>query len=219
MQSDIQRTIRRRKKELIDEAKESTKILTVPTLLNISRIILMFVVGYLIVTDRSIIMIVIVFCVAAITDWFDGYFARKWKLANDFGRKADMFADRVLWVGTALFMIVSYGGDGLLRPIHGVQLLLIMIREIIATPFAIAGAFSGALFPHARYSAKVTTFLQGFAIPALLLSLMYPAWTYFSFPLSVVIGFFGAVSGLNYIRDVQAMKEGTYRPPKKKSKK
>jgi len=216
LMANVREKVKIGKNEIVRDVKESTKILTVPTFLNVSRIILTFVIVYMIIIDSNIIKIVFVFVIAALTDWFDGYIARKYNLANEFGRKADMFADRVLWIGTALAFIFVFGIRGRLEAVHGWQILLIMSREIISAPFAIVGAFSGVVFPHARYVAKITTFLQGFALPAVILSVYYQQWTYFSLPLSIVIGGLGIVSGLHYIKDIQAMKVGTYKLPNKR---
>ncbi len=188
--------------------KEKENILTIPTFLNISRIILTFVIVYMIFVDSRIVYIVSVFAIAAITDWLDGAIARKYKLVNDFGAKADMLADRFLWVGTALAFVIVFGIKGRLEVIHGAQLLLIMSREIIAAPFAIIGFFYGGVFPKARYSAKVTTFTQGFALPALMLCVFYPAWIYLSLPLSAFLGIIGPMSGINYMKDIYKLNEG-----------
>ncbi len=182
---------------------ENDKIITIPTFLNISRIILTFIVIYMIIIDSKIINIVIVFAIAALTDWFDGFIARKYGLVNEFGAKSDMLADRFLWVGTSVALFVVFGLRERLDILHGVQLLLIMIREIITAPSAIAAFFEGGLFPRARYIAKVTTLIQGFAIPALMLSVFYPKWIYLSLPLSVFLGISGTISGLYYMKDVQ----------------
>ena len=185
--------------------KENDNIITVPTFLNISRIILTFVIVYMIFIDSNISYIIAVFAVAAITDWLDGAIARKYNLANDFGAKADMLADRFLWVGTALAFVIVFGIKGRLEPIHGIQVILIMSREIVASPFAIIGFFYGHVFPKARYTAKVTTFTQGFALPSLMLSVFYPMWIYLSLPLAVFIGVIGTISGINYINDINKL--------------
>ncbi len=182
--------------------------ITVPTLLNASRIILAFIVVYMIITEMNVIGIVIVFSIAALTDWFDGAIARKYNLVSDFGRKADMLADRFLWIGTALAFVVVFGIRGQLAGIHGIQIFFIMIREIISAPSAIVAFFSGRGFPHVRYIAKITTFSQGVAIPALFLSVYYPSWIYLSLPLSAWIGIIGMISGFYYIKDVQEIEEG-----------
>ena len=195
------------KNEIIGDVSLPKDMLNVPTFLNVARIVLTFVISYMIVVGSDMKLIVFVFVIAAITDWFDGYFARKFELTSDFGRKADMFADRFLWVGTALTLIFVFGVKGKLEPIHGLQILMIMTREIIALPFALAGLFSGSVFPPTRYIDKLTTFIQGVALPSLMLSIFYPVWTYLSLPLSLVIGVAGAISGLHYIHDLEILRE------------
>lgn len=185
--------------------KENDNIWTIPTFLNATRIILTFVVVYMIIIGSDVNLIVTIFVIAALTDWFDGRIARKYNLANDFGAKADMTADRFLWVGTALAFILVYGIKGRLEAIHGFQALMIMIREIITAPSAIVALFSGRGFPKARFVAKATTFAQGFALPSLLLSVFYPYWVYFSFPVSILTGILGIISGFYYISDVQTI--------------
>ncbi len=181
---------------------ESDKIFTVPTFLNILRIILSFVIIYMILAKNNVIIIVIVFSIAAISDWFDGAIARRYNLVNEFGRKLDVIADRILWAGTAIAFLYSYSGY-ILRTSHLIQLILIMIREIIATPFAIIALFYGKIFPHVRYVGKITTVAQGFALPAVMLSVFYPSWSYFSFPASIITGLIGIISGIAYIKDIR----------------
>lgn len=183
------------------------KIITVPTIITILRIILTFVVIYMIITDAGVISIVIVFSIAAFSDWLDGTIARKFNMTSEFGAKADMLADRFLWMGTALAFLFIWGIRGQLEIIQGVQLLLIMSREIITAPIAIIAFFSKGLFPKVRYQGKVTTFIQGFALPALILSVIYPSWIYLSLPLSMLLGIMGIISAIHYMKDVQKMLE------------
>ncbi|MRN38842.1 CDP-diacylglycerol--glycerol-3-phosphate 3-phosphatidyltransferase [Neisseria sp. N95_16] len=48
----------------------------------------------------------IIFAVAAITDWFDGFLARLWKQTSDFGAFLDPVADKLM-VAVALLLLVS----------------------------------------------------------------------------------------------------------------
>ncbi len=51
-----------------------------------------------------------IFAVASITDWFDGYLARRWGVASAFGAFLDPVADKLM-VSTALLMLSGrYGG-------------------------------------------------------------------------------------------------------------
>jgi len=45
------------------------------------------------------------FLVASITDFLDGYLARKWNMVTAFGRIADPFADKILIAGTMISLL------------------------------------------------------------------------------------------------------------------
>lgn len=175
----------------------------IPNFLTVSRIIITFIVAYLIFTRAKLSTVIIVFAIGALTDFFDGQLARRFNWTSEFGRRADMIADRFLWGGTVLAFIITYGMLRLLDWTDGVQLLLLMTREIISLPFALYAFFSGNPLPQARFIAKVTTFLQGFALPALILSVHYPYWAYVSIPLSAACAITGFKSALYYIYDTQ----------------
>src|SRR6266850_1906954 len=58
---------------------------------------------------------VVVFAAAAITDWLDGYLARKQGLASALGRVFDPLVDKVLICGAYIFLLGnSYEQTGLL---------------------------------------------------------------------------------------------------------
>ncbi len=68
----------------------------------------------------------ILFSAAAITDYFDGFFARSRGLTSEFGKLMDPLADKLL-VSSALIMIVSHGW------IPGWVICIIIGREIAIT--------------------------------------------------------------------------------------
>ena len=72
---------------------------------------------------------VVLFAAAAITDWFDGYFARRYHQISRLGRFLDPIADKLL-VAAVLVMLVQSG------PLHGVNVfaaLIILAREILVS--------------------------------------------------------------------------------------
>lgn len=196
--------------------KESIVLQNIPNALSIGRIILTFVVIYMIFTRQNIACVVFIFSLAAITDWFDGYLARRYNWVSEFGRRTDIIADRFLWAGTALASIVVFGLDGRLDWEHGIQLLLMMSREVISMPFAIIGFFSGTALPNARYVAKVTTFLQGFSLPALMLSVYYPYWIYVSLPFAIAAAITGFYSAMHYVKDTRELQEKKHEKQRRK---
>ena len=71
----------------------------------------------------------ILFVLAAVTDWFDGYFARRYHQISRFGRFLDPIADKLL-VAAALLMLVDMGP---LAGIHVLAALIILAREILVS--------------------------------------------------------------------------------------
>jgi len=71
----------------------------------------------------------ILFVVACVTDWFDGYFARRHHQISRFGRFLDPIADKLL-VAAALVMLVD---SGQLRGVHVLAALIILAREILVS--------------------------------------------------------------------------------------
>ncbi|MDP3088828.1 MAG: CDP-diacylglycerol--glycerol-3-phosphate 3-phosphatidyltransferase [Methylotenera sp.] len=64
-----------------------------------------------------------VFLIAAITDWLDGYLARRWNQTSSFGAFLDPVADKLM-VAAALIVLVEFGRVG------AIVSLIIIGREI-----------------------------------------------------------------------------------------
>ena len=69
----------------------------------------------------------IIFALAAITDWFDGFLARRWKQTSDFGAFLDPVADKLM-VAVALLLLVSLGRT------YAIFAMIIIGREITIPP-------------------------------------------------------------------------------------
>jgi len=88
--------------------------LTIMRILFIPAIVVVYYIPYLknneIFTGMSISMFinVILFCLASVTDFFDGYLARKNNQITTFGKFADPLADKML-VFTAMLLFVASG--------------------------------------------------------------------------------------------------------------
>lgn len=70
----------------------------IPNILTIIRIVSSFIAPYFLVTDHIWIAIII-YIVSAITDFLDGYFARKWNAFTELGQVLDPISDKVLALG------------------------------------------------------------------------------------------------------------------------
>lgn len=182
------------------------RILNIPNILTSLRVLITFVVIYLIFADYSLIWIAVFFIIGMLTDFFDGQIARRFNLKTEFGRRADMLADRILMGGTVIAFVIKLSMNGSLTEYYILQILLIMSREILSLPFSIVLFTSGKDFPHARWIGKITTDLQCFAFPSIILSISYSFFS-FSIYLAIATGIVGAVSAVYFIHDVFANEE------------
>lgn len=82
--------------------------MNIPTLLTLLRIALIpvFVLCYYIPGLTGRVLAVGFFVIAAVTDWLDGYLARKWNQTSALGAFLDPVADKLM-VAVALVMLVS----------------------------------------------------------------------------------------------------------------
>jgi len=111
----------------------------------------------------------IIFVVACITDFFDGYLARQWKQVSSFGRFMDPVADKLL-VSCTLLML---SGAGIIIGIHLIAATIILAREIIVSGLRQFMAEMMVKIPVTRF-AKWKTTTQMMAITCLLASSMFP---------------------------------------------
>jgi CDP-diacylglycerol--glycerol-3-phosphate 3-phosphatidyltransferase len=70
------------------------------------------------------------FLVAAITDFLDGYLARKWNMVTAFGRIADPFADKILIAGTMISLLRLPAATAVLTHWY---VVIVIAREFLVT--------------------------------------------------------------------------------------
>jgi cardiolipin synthase (CMP-forming) len=113
------------------------------------------------VADRNLAS-TLVFIVAAITDWFDGYLARRWNETSAFGAFLDPVADKLMVAG-ALLVLVQLGR------VNAIIAFIIIGREITISALREWMAEIGARKSVAVSSlGKIKTAAQMVAIPLLL---------------------------------------------------
>ncbi|MGD8407866.1 MAG: CDP-diacylglycerol--glycerol-3-phosphate 3-phosphatidyltransferase [Thiohalophilus sp.] len=105
------------------------------TLFRIGIIPLFVVVFYFPLFGINNYLLTAIYFLAGITDWFDGYLARKWDQQSEFGAFLDPVADKLL-VGVALILLVSkHPGMFLAIPaavIMGREIAISALREWMA---------------------------------------------------------------------------------------
>jgi cardiolipin synthase len=146
---------------------------TLPNLLTLSRILVIpLIVATFYVPGGSIRWVACaLFVAAAITDFFDGYLARRRNIVSSLGRFLDPIADKLL-VAAVLLMLTAFDR------VHGVSVLpalVILLREILVSGLREYLAELRVGMPVSGL-AKWKTGLQMTALPVLLVGDQAPAW-------------------------------------------
>jgi len=137
-----------------------------PNFLTISRILLIpvFILVYYLPNVWSYWITTGIFVFACLTDWLDGYLARRLRQESRFGAFLDPVADKLIVVVALILLVQSYGAAFLSIPA-----LIIISREIVIS------ALRELMAQHGRskkvsvaYIGKVKTFLQMTAIAVIL---------------------------------------------------
>jgi CDP-diacylglycerol--glycerol-3-phosphate 3-phosphatidyltransferase len=103
-------------------------MLNLPNILSLLRIALIpvLIALYFLPTPSAAVFATLVFVLASVTDWLDGYLARKWNQTSPFGAFIDPVADKLIVVVALVLILYKTPTAYLLVPI-----LIIIAREII----------------------------------------------------------------------------------------
>ena len=139
--------------------------LTLPNALTLLRVVLipLFVALFFLESASGQWLALAVFAVASITDFFDGWLARRLGQLSAFGRFLDPIADKLL-VAAALLMLVGFGQISGLVIIPAV---VILCREILVSGLReyLAGVAVGLpVSKLAKWKTTVQMFALGFLI-------------------------------------------------------
>jgi CDP-diacylglycerol--glycerol-3-phosphate 3-phosphatidyltransferase/cardiolipin synthase len=82
-------------------------MLNLPNILSLLRIFLIpvLIVVFLLPTETAPLWSMVIFAIASITDWLDGYLARRWEQTSAFGAFIDPVADKLI-VAVALILVL-----------------------------------------------------------------------------------------------------------------
>ncbi len=142
-------------------------LLNLPNLLTLGRIacIPLLVVLLLVEGRASSFWAAMIFSLGAITDWLDGYLARKWQVVTVLGKFLDPLADKLI-VMAALIMLIPHGR------VPAWAVFVLLAREIIITGLRSIASSEGVVIAASNLG-KYKTILQMVAIIGLLLHYDY----------------------------------------------
>lgn len=106
---------------------------SLPNLLTISRIVVIPVIFMMVYIQSSVwqLLAAVLFIIASITDYLDGYLARARNETSAFGRLLDPIADKLL-VASALVVILAVPGMVVCK-LSYIPVIVILCREILVS--------------------------------------------------------------------------------------
>ena len=102
-----------------------------------------------VVVDSKYLIAGVLFIIASLTDFLDGYVARKYNLVTDFGKLVDAIADKVL-VNSVLIILAAQGR------IHPIIPVIVVIRDSVVNSIKMLAASKGKVVAAIK-SGKVKT--------------------------------------------------------------
>ena len=163
--------------------------LNLPNVLTVLRIMLVpvLVAALLGNTPSGDVLAAVVFALASLTDFIDGYLARSRDAVTTFGKLMDPLADKLLIIA-ALLALVSLGR------LAAWVAMVIITRELAVTVLRLGATQAGVVMAASMFG-KIKTCLQIAAILAVIAVHGQPLWVSLLLYLAVIVT---VLSGLDY---------------------
>jgi len=177
------------------------QFLTVPNLLSMLRLALVPVFLYLLLNEKYLSAIVVL-AVSSLTDYLDGYFARKFNQVTRLGQLLDPAADRLYIFSTLVGLSIT--------GIIPVWLALVIIGRdlVLAVAYPILATYGHGPLP-VHYLGKAGTFALLYAFPLLLMAYIWHPIAFILEPLAwafalwgVGLYWWGAAVYLRQVREI-----------------
>ena len=111
-----------------------------------------------IVIDLKYIIVGILFIIASLTDFFDGYIARKYNMVTDFGKMVDAISDKLLT--NSVLIILACDGK-----ISTIVTVIIVMRDIIVDSIKMVVGNKGAAVAAIKIAkVKTATLMTGIVL-------------------------------------------------------
>lgn len=134
--------------------------------LTVGRIFLTFVFMFLLFKQGLLAksLSLVVFIVAALSDYFDGYIAKKKNMVTDFGKLMDPIADKIL-------VLAAFSAFVQMQLIESWMFVIIIFREILITSLRLFALNKGIVLSSAKAGKQKTVsqivvifFIMGFIV-------------------------------------------------------
>jgi len=168
---------------------------SLPNLITIGRILLIPVICWLLATGNLSLRAIALalYAAAAVSDWLDGYLARRLNLGSPLGRMLDPIADKLLVA--ALLVVLAWNGS--FSELDLIPVVAILMREIFVSGLR---EFLGPrnVVVHVTMLAKWKTTVQLVALAVVILEAMVPGWRLVSDIILWLAGILTVWTGVQY---------------------
>lgn len=155
----------------------------------------------------------VLFVIASISDYFDGYLARKYRLVSNFGKFMDPIADKMLVNSLLIVLLVKSAHSPSQMTIPLLAVIIMIARDLVVDGLRLV-ASERKIVLAANIFGKLKTVAQMIAISVVLLndwpfSLIYgTSFPYVATILIWVAAFFSLLSGVIYLaQNYQVLKD------------
>lgn len=161
------------------------------TILRVFLIPIFLFVLYVFDSPTGRLIATLIFVIASLTDWLDGYIARSRNLVTDFGKFMDPLADKLL-VAAALIYFVEVG------QLSAIIVIVIISREFIISGFRLVAVMNQKVIAASIYG-KIKTAVTMVMIIVLLLNINQPFVDIVEVILIFLATLFTVISAIEYI--------------------
>ncbi|MBJ7578890.1 CDP-diacylglycerol--glycerol-3-phosphate 3-phosphatidyltransferase [Devosia sp. MC532] len=168
----------------------------VPNIITIARILAIIPIVALVMSGDPTLrwVALVLYVVAAASDWLDGYLARAWNQYSDLGRMLDPIADKLL----VNILIAALAWDGSLSGLDMIPAIAIIFRETFIPGLREFLGNTAVVLPVSQL-AKWKTTIQLVALAAILLAGNIPQAEIVASLLLWAAGVITLITGWNYL--------------------
>ena len=166
----------------------------IPNILTLLRIFLVPLFIFQLLIVQNYFSALLIFIIASVSDWADGYFARRFNVVSDFGAFFDPLADKFL----VLSAFISFLYIDSLSGIHVWMIVIIAFRDLSITLLRIIINSKGKHVLITTNLAKIKTALQLITINFVLLCLILSNYFEFIYYLMIMTTGITFYTGAHY---------------------
>lgn len=145
-----------------------------------------------IVVDLKYILAGFLFIIASITDFVDGYIARKYNMVTDFGKMIDAIADKVL-VNSVLIILAASGFISAIIPV------IIVVRDSVVNSIKMVAGNKGHVVAAIKSGKMKTACLMVGIVLTLFYNLPFELWNFkVSDALLIIAAVLSVISAIQY---------------------